>query len=60
VISFTEEELRGVPKDVISGYKKRTEASKELYDVTYKTPDIFPIVSIRSRDLLIHIDHIAS
>ncbi|KAL0960667.1 hypothetical protein HGRIS_005696 [Hohenbuehelia grisea] len=43
VVSFTEEELKGVPKDVISGYKKRTEDSKELYDVTFKTPDIFPI-----------------
>ncbi|KAF8169249.1 hypothetical protein BJ912DRAFT_1025654 [Pholiota molesta] len=42
-ISFTEEELKGVPKDVISGYTKRTEGDKELYDVTYKTPDIFPI-----------------
>ncbi|KAF9468572.1 hypothetical protein BDZ94DRAFT_1153665 [Collybia nuda] len=43
VISFTEEELKGVPKDVVSGYTKRTEGSQELYDVTYKTPDIFPI-----------------
>ncbi|KAF9481172.1 metallopeptidase MepB [Pholiota conissans] len=43
VISFTEEELKGVPKDVISGYTKRTEGDKELFDVTYKTPDIFPI-----------------
>lgn len=42
-ISFTLEELKGVPKDVISGYTKRTEGDKELYDVTYKTPDIFPI-----------------
>lgn len=30
---------------MISGYTKRTEGDKELYDVTYKTPDIFPIVS---------------
>ncbi|KAL1689134.1 hypothetical protein GGG16DRAFT_93984 [Schizophyllum commune] len=43
VISFTEEELKGVPKDVISGYKKRTEGDKTVYDVTYKTPDIFPV-----------------
>ncbi|KAF8158338.1 metallopeptidase MepB [Crassisporium funariophilum] len=43
VISFTEEELKGVPKDVISGYTKRTEGDKELLDVTYKTPDIFPV-----------------
>ncbi|GLB38470.1 putative peptidase family M3 [Lyophyllum shimeji] len=43
VITFTQEELKGVPKDVISGYTKRTEDGKEVYDVTYKTPDIFPI-----------------
>ncbi|KAG6917455.1 hypothetical protein DXG01_002432 [Tephrocybe rancida] len=46
VISFTEEELKGVPKDVISGYTKRTEDGKEVYDVTYKTPDIFPVVQV--------------
>ncbi|KAL1748030.1 hypothetical protein HDZ31DRAFT_30711 [Schizophyllum fasciatum] len=43
IISFTEEELKGVPKDVISGYKKRTEGDKTVYDVTFKTPDIFPV-----------------
>ncbi|TFK73564.1 zincin [Pluteus cervinus] len=43
VITFTEEELKGVPKDVVSGYTKRTEGDKVVYDVTYKTPDIFPI-----------------
>ncbi|KAG2009857.1 metallopeptidase MepB, variant 2 [Coprinopsis cinerea AmutBmut pab1-1] len=43
VITFTEEELKGVPKDVISGYTKRTEGDTTVYDVTYKTPDIFPI-----------------
>ncbi|KDR82739.1 hypothetical protein GALMADRAFT_238246 [Galerina marginata CBS 339.88] len=42
-ITFTAEELKGVPKDVVSGYTKRTEDGKEVYDVTYKTPDIFPI-----------------
>lgn len=42
-ISFTLEELDGVPADVVSGYTKRTEGSKEVYDVTFKTPDIFPI-----------------
>lgn len=46
VISFTLEELDGVPSDVISGYTKRSEGSKEVYDVTYKTPDIFPIVCV--------------
>lgn len=43
VITFTEEELKGVPKDVISGYTTRTEGDTTFYDVTYKTPDIFPI-----------------
>ena len=43
-ISFTLEELKGVPEDVISGYPKRKEGNKELYDVTHKTPDIFPLV----------------
>lgn len=45
VISFTEEELKGVPKDVVSGYTKRAEGDIEFYDVTFKTPDIFPVVS---------------
>ncbi|KIJ66993.1 hypothetical protein HYDPIDRAFT_174274 [Hydnomerulius pinastri MD-312] len=42
-ITFTREELDGVPDDVVSGYTKRTEGDKELYEVTFKTPDIFPI-----------------
>lgn len=44
-MSFTLEDLKGVPADVISGYTKRTDEGKEVYDVTMKTPDIFPIVS---------------
>jgi Zn-dependent oligopeptidase len=44
-ISFTLAELEGVPNDVISGYTKRQEGEAEIYDVTFKTPDIFPIVS---------------
>ncbi|EEB96995.1 hypothetical protein MPER_03775, partial [Moniliophthora perniciosa FA553] len=40
---FTAQELEGVPQDVISGYTKRTEGEAEVYDVTYKTPDIFPV-----------------
>ena len=44
VVSFTLEELKGVPADVISGYTKRTKDGKEVYDVTFKTPDIFPLV----------------
>jgi Zn-dependent oligopeptidase len=34
----------GVPNEVLSGYVKRTEGSQEVYDVTFKTPDIFPLV----------------
>lgn len=43
VVTFTLEELKGVPSDVVSGYTKRTEDGKDVYDVTYKTPDIFPL-----------------
>ncbi len=46
VVSFTTEELKGVPADVISGYTKRTEGDKEIYDITFKTPDIFPLVRL--------------
>ncbi|KAF8843766.1 mitochondrial endopeptidase [Paxillus ammoniavirescens] len=42
-ITFTREELDGVPEDVISGYPKRTEDDQVLYEVTFKTPDILPI-----------------
>lgn len=44
MVSFTEAELKGVPADVISGYPKRTEGAKNLYDVTFKMPDIQPVV----------------
>ncbi|KAF7422637.1 hypothetical protein PC9H_010793 [Pleurotus ostreatus] len=43
VITFTAAELKGVPHDVVSGYAKRTEGDSEVYDVTFKTPDIFPV-----------------
>ncbi|EKM49553.1 uncharacterized protein PHACADRAFT_265095 [Phanerochaete carnosa HHB-10118-sp] len=43
-IAFTLEDLKGVPADVVSGYSKRTEDGKDLYDVTFKTPDIFPVL----------------
>ncbi|KAJ7626668.1 metallopeptidase MepB [Mycena polygramma] len=49
VISFTKDELDGVPADVISGYEKRTEGLEVLYDVTFKTPDIFPIFKFANR-----------
>ncbi|KAI9567715.1 hypothetical protein HD554DRAFT_2205377 [Boletus coccyginus] len=44
--NFNEEnghELEGVPEDVISGYTQRTEGDRVLYDVTFKTPDIWPL-----------------
>ena len=44
MISFTKEELKGVPSDVVSGYNKRSvEGSEDVYDVTFKTPDVFPL-----------------
>ncbi|KAG6380299.1 hypothetical protein JVT61DRAFT_8408 [Boletus reticuloceps] len=43
-ISFTREELDGVPEDVISGFTQRTEGDNVLYDVTFKTPDIEPVL----------------
>ncbi|KAH7927637.1 zincin [Leucogyrophana mollusca] len=64
-ISLTLEELDGVPADVISGYTKRTEDSKEVYDVTFKTPDIFPIFkfatspTMRQRALEAHENRLA-
>ncbi|KAF8558611.1 zincin [Imleria badia] len=42
-ITFTREQLDGVPEDVISGYTQRTEGDKVLYEVTFRTPDIFPL-----------------
>ncbi|KAH9854692.1 metallopeptidase MepB [Lenzites betulinus] len=38
-MSFTLDELEGVPADTIAGYKKRTEGDKKLYDITFKEPD---------------------
>ena len=45
-IAFTREELDGVQEDVISGYPQRTEGDKVLYEVAFRTPDIFPLVSV--------------
>lgn len=41
-------ELEGVPSDVLSGYKKRPAEgdTPELYEVTFKTPDIVPLVCL--------------
>ncbi|EIW59235.1 Metalloprotease [Trametes versicolor FP-101664 SS1] len=37
--SFTLDDLKGVPSDVISGYTKRTEGDKELYVVAFKNAE---------------------
>lgn len=44
VVSFTRAELEGVPADVMSGYTKRTEGAHEVFDVPFRTTDIFPVV----------------
>ncbi|KAI0670782.1 Metalloprotease [Trametes maxima] len=44
VISFTREELEGVPEDVISGYSKRSQNGAEIYDVTFQWLDITPLL----------------
>ncbi|KIP08913.1 hypothetical protein PHLGIDRAFT_68434 [Phlebiopsis gigantea 11061_1 CR5-6] len=43
IIVLTADELEGVPKDVVSGYTVKTEDGVQLYEVTFKTPDIFPV-----------------
>lgn len=52
---MTAEELKGVPEDVLSGYTKKTEDGKELLEVTFKTPDIFPVVRTFPRSVRFHI-----
>ncbi|KAI0822328.1 metallopeptidase MepB [Trametes gibbosa] len=47
-ISFTLEELKGVPTDVISGYNKRTEGDNDVYDVTFQYPDMLPLLKFAS------------
>ena len=42
-IMFTREELKGVPEDVINGYTAAEGTGKLA--VTFKTPDILPLVS---------------
>ena len=41
-------ELNGVPSDVVSGYKKLPAEgdNPELYEVTFKMPDIMPLVRL--------------
>ncbi|KAG8907513.1 hypothetical protein FRB99_003886 [Tulasnella sp. 403] len=49
-VSFTLEELKGVPEDVISGYTKSpgVGGASDTYAVTFKTPDIFPLFKYAS------------
>lgn len=46
VVSFKLEELDGVPPGIVKGYNKRLDGETELYDVTFRVPDIIPIVRI--------------
>ncbi|KAH7913359.1 mitochondrial endopeptidase [Hygrophoropsis aurantiaca] len=50
-ISFTLEELDGVPADVISGFTKRSEESRDIYDVTFKAHDIFKITAFATNPM---------
>lgn len=43
-VSFIPDELKGIPEDVLSGYTKREANDKTFYDVSFKRPDIFPLV----------------
>ncbi|KAI5966297.1 PRD1 [Candida pseudojiufengensis] len=42
-ILFSEDELEGIPKDVISQYEKIEEDGKTKLKVTFKYPDILPV-----------------
>lgn len=48
-MTVTLEELKGVPEDVISGYTKRTEGDKEVYDIPFRMTDIVPVVCTATR-----------
>lgn len=43
-VSFTLQQLKGVPADVLSGYTKRTEGGQEVYDISFQFQDILPLV----------------
>ncbi|KIP08915.1 hypothetical protein PHLGIDRAFT_18769 [Phlebiopsis gigantea 11061_1 CR5-6] len=43
-VAFTGDELRGVPADVISGYKESVEDGQTVYRSTFKAPDLFPLL----------------
>lgn len=57
-VSFTLEELKGVPGDIVSGYAMREDGNKVVYDVTFKTPDIIPLVRFYSTPLALMADSI--
>ncbi|CDO71484.1 hypothetical protein BN946_scf184909.g78 [Trametes cinnabarina] len=42
-VRFTLEELKGVPKDAISGFRKHVEGDKEMYEVTFRMTDFGPV-----------------
>ncbi|KAF8580285.1 Metalloprotease [Ramaria rubella] len=50
IVTFSFEELNGVPDDILSGFKKQPakDGSSELYEVTFKTPDITPVFRFAS------------
>ncbi|KZV76419.1 Metalloprotease [Peniophora sp. CONT] len=43
-LEFTEDELKGVPATVISGYSKSEKDGRELYTVTHRQPDVLPVL----------------
>ncbi|KAI0050406.1 metallopeptidase MepB [Auriscalpium vulgare] len=43
-ISFTLEELKGVPDDYVNDFTKREEGGKEVYDVLLKSTEIYPVI----------------
>lgn len=43
-VSFTPEQLKGVPTDVLAGYTKRAEGDQEVYNITFQFQDILPLV----------------
>ncbi|KAI8969619.1 Metalloprotease [Trametes punicea] len=42
-VTFTLEELKGVPEDAICSFKKRIGGDKEVHEVTFKMPDFGPV-----------------
>jgi Zn-dependent oligopeptidase len=60
-VTFTLEELDGLPADVVSGFPKRTnEDGKEVYDVPFKSTDIFPVVRVLPHVVMLVADAVRS